>query len=53
MGRTPPGQTRNRVYAFVRDRILSGHPPTVREVQEAFGFRSVQTARRHLETLVT
>jgi repressor LexA len=52
MGRTPPGQTRQRVYRFVQDRLLSGLPPTVREVKEAFGFRSVQSAREHLETLV-
>ena len=38
MGRTPPGQTRERVFRLVRDRILAGLPPTVREVQEAFGF---------------
>jgi repressor LexA len=37
----------------VRDRLLGGFPPTVREVKEAFGFRSVQTAREHLEALVT
>lgn len=52
MGKTPPGQTRNRIFRFVRQRLLSGEPPTVREVQEEFGFRSVQTARQHLETLV-
>ena len=52
MGRTPPGQTRKQVFNFVRDRLLKGFPPTVREVQEAFGFRSVQTAREHLEALV-
>ena len=52
MGRTPPGQTRERVFKLVRDRLLAGSPPTVREVQEAFGFRSVQTAREHLEALV-
>ena len=52
MGRTPPGQTRERVFRFVRDRLLKGLPPTVREVMEAFGFRSVQTAREHLEALV-
>jgi repressor LexA len=53
MGRTPAGETRERVYRFVRDRLLGGFPPTVREVKEAFGFRSVQTAREHLEALVT
>ncbi|MBK1700076.1 transcriptional repressor LexA [Thiococcus pfennigii] len=52
MGRTPAGQTRERVFQFVRDRLLAGQPPTVREVQEAFGFRSVQSAREHLEALV-
>ena len=52
MGRTPPGQTRERVFRYVRDRLLKGWPPTVREVMEAFGFRSVQTAREHLEALV-
>lgn len=50
--KTPPGQTRHQIYGFVRKRLLEGLPPTVREVQFAFGFRSVQTAREHLETLV-
>ncbi len=52
MGRTPPGQTRERIFRLVRERLLSGRPPTVREVQAAFGFRAVQTAREHLELLV-
>ncbi len=52
MGRTPPGETRQKIFEFVRTRLLSGTPPTVREVQEAFGFRAVQTARQHLEALV-
>jgi len=52
MGRTPAGQTRERVFRYVRDRLLKGLPPTVREVMGAFGFRSVQTAREHLEALV-
>ena len=50
--KTPPGETRRKIYRFVRERLLAGTPPTVREVQVAFGFRSVQTARQHLETLV-
>ncbi|MDE0396083.1 MAG: transcriptional repressor LexA [Gammaproteobacteria bacterium] len=49
---TPPGQTREKVYWYVRRRILEDIPPTVREVQDAFGFLSVQTARQHLERLV-
>lgn len=52
MGRTLKGQTRLKVFAFIRDRLLAGEPPTVREVQEALGFRSIQTARYHLEKLV-
>ncbi len=50
--KTPPGQTRNQIHRFVRQRLLAGRPPTVREVQTAFGFRSVQSAREHLEGLV-
>ncbi|MBI1851481.1 MAG: repressor LexA [Planctomycetes bacterium] len=52
MGRTPAGKTRERILAFVRERLLAGMPPTVREVQEAFGFRAVGTAHEHLEALV-
>lgn len=52
MGKTPPGRTRERVYRYVRERLLSAAPPTVREVQEAFDFKAVQTAREHLEALV-
>ncbi len=50
--RTPPGETRERVFRFVRDSLLRGESPTVREVQGEFGFRAVQTAREHLEKLV-
>ncbi len=53
MGRTPRGQTRERIYQYMRERLSAGDPPTVREVQRAFGFRSVQTARQHLEALVS
>jgi repressor LexA len=53
MGRTPAGQTRERIYRFMQERLLAGQPPTVREVQQAFNFRSVQTAREHLEGLVS
>ena len=40
------------MFRFVRDRLLAGDPPTVREVQEVFGFRTPHTARYHLEKLV-
>jgi len=45
-------KTRERVYEFIRERLLEGRPPTVREVQAAFGFSAVQSAREHLEALV-
>jgi len=48
----PRGETRERVYRFVRERLLAGLPPTVREVQEAVGLRAVESARTHLERLV-
>lgn len=51
--KTPPGQTRERIYRFVRDRLLAGNPPTIREVQNAFGFKAVESARAHLTSLVT
>jgi repressor LexA len=40
------------VFRFVRDRLLSGAPPTVREVQEAMGFSAVESARKQLDALV-
>ncbi len=52
MGRTPSGETREQVLAFVRERLLAGAPPTIREVQDEFGFRSVGTAREHLDALI-
>ncbi len=52
MGRTPAGETRERIYRFLRQRLLAGQPPTTREVRDRFGFRAVQSAREHLERLV-
>jgi repressor LexA len=52
MGRTPAGETRKRIFEFMRRRLLAGEPPSTREVQDEFGFRAVQTAREHLEALV-
>ena len=50
---TSRGQVnRERVFAFVQERILDGVPPTVREVQRALGFRAVESARAHLDALV-
>jgi repressor LexA len=50
--RGQPGQTRQRVYEFVRSRVLAGEPPSVREVQAALGLKAVQSAQAHLEGLV-
>lgn len=52
MAYSTPGQTRERVYRFVRERLLAGFPPTVREVKAAMGFRAVESARSHLQALV-
>ncbi len=52
MAYTKPGVTRNRIYQFVRKRLLDGEPPTVREVQAAFHMRAVQSAKSHLDALV-
>ncbi len=52
MPKTPPGQTRNRIFHFVRDRLLQGDSPSLREVQRHFGFRAVETVRAHLTALV-
>ncbi len=43
---------RERVYRYVSQRLRSGDPPTLREVQAALGFKAVETARNHLEGLV-
>ena len=50
--KTPPGETREAIYQFMRDRLLAGKPPTVREVQARFGFKAVQSAQAHLDQLV-
>lgn len=52
MAYTKPGRTREKVFRFVRDRLLAGSPPTVREVQEAMGFKAVESARRQMDGLV-
>ncbi len=52
MAYSTPGRSRERVFQFVSKRLLEGRPPTIREVQEAMGYRSVESARNHLEALV-
>ena len=53
MPRTPRGETRESVYRFVCERLMSGRPPTLREVQHEFGFRAVETAPEHMQGLVS
>jgi repressor LexA len=48
----PHGKTRERIYRFVRERLLAGQPPTMREVQRAVGLKAVESARSHLQALV-
>lgn len=50
--RTATAQLRKRILAYVEAQILQGRPPTVREVQQAFGFAAVESARQHLKALV-
>lgn len=51
--RTPFGQTRERVLDFMREQLASGCAPSLREVQKALGFRALETAREHLDKLVS
>lgn len=50
--KTAPGETRRKIYLFVKERILAGESPSIRDVQTAMGFSAVQSARQHLEALV-
>jgi len=51
--KSPRGQSRERIFQFVKQRLLAGEPPTVRDVQQAMGFSAVASARSHLDALVT
>jgi len=46
------GETRERIFRYVRNRLLAGVSPTVRQVQAAMRFRAVQSAHEHLQALV-
>ena len=52
MPKTPPGQTRDRVFLFVEKRLREGDSPSLREVRDHFGFSAVETVRSHLAKLV-
>ena len=46
------GETRQAIYAFIQQRVRGGEPPSVREIQQAFGFKAVQSVQQHLDGLV-
>ncbi len=52
MARTIRGVTRTKILKFMRARIRAGMSPSIREVQDAFSFRSTATVREHLAALV-
>ena len=52
MASRTPLPTRERIFNFVRERVLEGTPPSVREVARAMNFRAAQSAQEHLDALV-
>ena len=40
------------VFEYIKSRLSDGYSPSVREVQNAMGFRSTSTAQRYIEALV-
>ena len=44
--------SREKIYRYMLQRLREGDPPTIREVQKAMGFKAVESARSHLESLV-
>ncbi|RJO70464.1 MAG: repressor LexA [Myxococcales bacterium] len=47
-----PRASHEEIFEFVRRQIVAGTPPTIRDVQRHFGFRSCASARQHLDLLV-
>ncbi len=50
--RRPRGQTRERVFRYVAERLRIGDPPSVREIRDALGLGATQTVQAHLQALV-
>ena len=47
-----PTPIQSRVLRFLRDHLVRhGYPPSVREIQSAFGFASPRSAAKHLQAL--
>lgn len=47
-----PTPIQSKILRFLRDHLVRhGYPPSVREIQRAFGFASPRSATKHLEAL--
>ena len=44
--------TREKVYAFIRRRLLAGPPPSVGEVRREIDLQTLDSARGHIDALV-
>ena len=44
-------ENERKTYEFIRQRILEGYPPSVREICANCGFRSTSTAHRAIKSL--
>jgi repressor LexA len=40
------------VFEYIKNRLTDGYSPSVREIQDAMGFKSTSTAHRYIETLI-
>ena len=49
---SPKGETRSAIFSFIKNKILEGQSPTVREVQLAFSFKTPRSAAKHIEKLI-
>lgn len=47
-----PTPIQSKILRFLRDHLVrNGYPPSVREIQQAFGFASPRSAAKHLQAL--
>ncbi len=48
-----PTNTQLKIFEFIRETLSKGHSaPTIREIAEAFGYRSKRAAECHIEALI-
>lgn len=53
MNHSPLTSIQKKILSFIEDeRLARGIPPTLRAIQQAFGFRAIGTVQDHLRTLV-